>query len=175
MKVFAIDPGNIESGYCLVEYKGDKITKILESGKVENNELLYGLFRTYGMRYHDDPPQLAIELIESYGMAVGRTVFDTCIWTGRFIQRVMDKKDVSAKVEVNFITRREEKLEICKSVKANDSNIRRQLIDLYAQHDFQNGKGTKRDKDFFYGFKADMWAAFAVAHTFVKKKGGKNG
>lgn len=167
MKVFAIDPGNIESGYCLVESKGDKITKILKAEKVENEELL----EMISTIYMEDNPKFAIELIESYGMAVGRSVFDTCIWTGRFIQAAEDAD--YKKVEVNFITRREEKLEICKSVKANDSNIRRQLIDLYAQHDFKNGKGTKARKDFFYGFKADMWAAFAVAHTYVKKKGEK--
>lgn len=169
MKVLAIDPGNIESGYCLVESKGDKITKILYAEKVKNEDLL-GMIETI---YINDNPKFVIELIESYGMAVGRSVFDTCIWTGRFIQMANDAN--YQKVDVNFIVRREEKLEICKSVKANDSNIRRQLIDLYAKHDFKNGKGTKKNPDFFYGFRADMWAAFAVAHTFVKKKGGKNG
>lgn len=153
MKLFAIDPGNVQSAFVVV----DENYTIYYKEKSENRIVLEWM---QGFR----PDRVVIEKIASYGMAVGREVFDTCIWIGRFTQAA-----IALGIPVEYIFRSEEKLTICHSPKAGDTNIRRALIDRFAKHDLKNGKGTKKTPDFFYGFKADMWAAFAVAVTYLDK------
>lgn len=151
MTVLAIDPGNTQSAYCFVE-----IETLAPGffGKVDNHELL-GVLSSF---VYD---AIVIERVASYGMAVGRDVFETCEWVGRFTQAALP-------LRADYIYRKDEKLHICGNPKANDSNIRRALIDRFARHDFKQGKGTKARPDFFYGFHADVWAAYAVGITYIE-------
>jgi len=106
--------------------------------------------------------QLAIESIASYGMAVGAEVFETCVWSGRFIQRWADfcESDVS----VIRVYRRDVKLHLCGSARAKDANVRQALIDRYGP-----GKakaiGLKASPGPLYGISSHAWAALAVAVT----------
>lgn len=55
--ILAIDPGNIKSGYVVVEHDGEEIRRVLEAGKKGNNELLPMLERKlYGNGHADIPP-----------------------------------------------------------------------------------------------------------------------
>lgn len=78
--------------------------------------------------------KVIIEMIASYGMAVGKEVFDTCVWIGRFKQ-IAESQDI----EVECIYRKDEKINLCNSMKAKDSNIRQALIDRFGV------VGTKRN------------------------------
>lgn len=157
-RMFAIDPGNIESAYCVVD--ADTL-RPLEFGKVGNDELL-GMVRNFELP-GETPEIVVIERVASYGMIVGRDVFETCEWLGRFTEAALVRE-----VPVAYVYRRDEKLHICGDSRAKDANIQRALIDRFAQHDLKRGKGTKKNPDWFYGFAADVWAAYAVAVTYIE-------
>lgn len=148
MKILAIDPGNIKSAYCLIDTNTYKPSSF---GKQDNNWLL-GFMNTQGALFD----KVIIEMIASYGMPVGKEVFDTCVWIGRFKQ-IAESQDL----EVEYIYRKDEKMNICHSMKAKDSNIRQALIDRFGE------VGTKKNPGWFYGFKADIWQAYAVGVTYL--------
>lgn len=156
MRILAIDPGNEYSAYCVI----NEGLVPLSFGKVKNRELQEIIKE---MTFQDDD-RAAIEMIASYGMAVGREVFDTC----RFIGRLEEQLSRRLFHHPELVYRRQEKLHICCDSRAKDANIRRSLIDRFAKHDLKNGKGTKANPDWFYGFSKDVWAAYAVAITYAE-------
>lgn len=158
MNILAIDPGNKQSAYAVIEMPE---FKLLDFGKIENEKLLENLeYWFYTDSFID---AIAIEMIASYGMSVGKDIFETCVWIGRFVQALQGE-------DITYIYRKEEKMTLCGNTKAKDSNIRQALIDRYAKHDYKNGKGTKANKDVFYGVSADVWQAIAVGVTYWEGK-----
>jgi hypothetical protein len=97
-------------------------------------------------------PILAIEQIASYGMPVGFEIFETAVWSGRFMQACEHSKIVR-------IPRKEVCLHLCGSPRAKDGNIRQALIDRLG------APGTKKHPGPTYGVCKDEWSAVAVAVT----------
>jgi hypothetical protein len=48
-------------------------------------------------------------------------------------------------------------------MKAKDSNIRQSLIDRFGV------VGVKNNQGWFYGFKSDIWSAYAVGCTYLDR------
>jgi len=104
---------------------------------------------------------MAIEMIASYGMAVGATVFETCVWIGRFID-AFTQLDTNREDLYTRLTRAQVKVALCKQTKGvNDSVIRQRLIDLWG------APGTKKNPGPTYGIKSDAWAALGVATAWM--------
>lgn len=142
MQLLAIDPGTTESAY--LQWDG---TNIGCKGIIRNEILI--------AEFHHWPSgePLAIEMVASYGMPVGREVFETCVWIGRFMQSYKQNLGISA----DLIYRRDVKLHHCGNARAKDANIRKALIDRFGH------PGTKANPGITYGVKSHLWAAFALA------------
>jgi len=159
MRILAIDPGNEESGYAVID---PATYKPIEVGKILNEDLIDRLIGWIDPDVGESPiDRVSIEMIKSYGMPVGATVFETCVWIGRFAQVVEDFKTHATPCEL--IYRGDVKLHHCHTSKAKDSNITQALIDRFASGVPNHGKGSKANPGWFHGFKADIWAAYALA------------
>ena len=150
--ILAIDPGNIESAYCLI----DDDYKPIKFGKIYNQELLELLNGITSEK-------VVIEMISSYGMAVGKSIFDTIFWIGRFYE----VSDHWSKCYLMY--RKDVKMNLCNTMRAKDANIIQALIDRFAYGVPNRGKGYKKSPGYFYGFKADIWQAYALGVSYLDK------
>ena len=161
VRLLSIDPGTTHSAYVLLDSLENTV---LEKGIVNNHVMLEALSK----RYWAD--RCVVEMVASYGMAVGKDVFETVVWIGRFIERWNTNMSVSHPAERLY--RKEVKLHLCNSLRANDSNIRQALLDLYPATG--GGKtpqvGTKSQPGPLYGFKRDLYAALGVAVTYLEAR-----
>ena len=152
--ILAIDPGNELTAWVLMDVES---YRPLSSGKEVNDTVLT---RVACMEYDS----LAIEMVASYGMPVGVTVFDTCVTIGRVIQ-IADQKNVPWE----RIYRRDVKRNLCGVVTAKDSNVIQALADRFAPGAPNRGKGTKGTPGWFFGFKSDIWQAYALGVTWIDR------
>ena len=151
--IFAIDPGNTESAFCVYYHENHEVA---DYGKLENEKL-----RQILMVAHEGY-QFRIEMIASYGMPVGKDVFETCKWIGRFEEIILSKG-----AELRLVYRKDVKMHLCNSTRAKDGNVRQAIIDLFPASG--GGKtpqiGTKKEPGPLYGISNDVWAALGVALT----------
>lgn len=140
----AIDPGPTQSAYLRMNEDG------IHGHGISGNATLLSYIE------HQQLP-VVIEGIESFGMAVGKDVFETVFLSGRFAEAAPD---------FVRIYRKQVKMHLCKSMRAKDANIRQALIDRYGP-----GKdaaiGKKATPGPLYGVKSHIWSALAVAVTYI--------
>jgi hypothetical protein len=149
--ILAIDPGTTQSAWCVFDG-----SKVVDCDTQENSVVLQKLRMGFAKDYKP-----AIEMIASYGMPVGKEVFETCLWIGRFIEACSEREPV-------LIYRKDVKLHLCQSTRAKDPNVRQALIDRFEP--LGGGKvpqiGTAKKPGPLYGVSSHVWAALAVAVTF---------
>ena len=185
MKYLAVDPGTTESAYCgmnddyslrsAAKVPNDKLLQLISLGGYDALVIECMEARTLNVKKPDpdgkpQPPQ-----------KVGDETYETCIWIGRFMEAAYRRN-----MSVHRVYRSEERRTLVPSKqnklpplpapvpKSIDAQVRMALIRRFARHDRKNGKGRKNCPDVFYGFKTDMWNAFAVGvvHLDKVKRGG---
>jgi len=159
--VLAIDPGPEQSAFVLYRSSASD-AYVIDHGKGDNPVVLRMLAGSFSAFMAD---ALVIEQIASYGMPVGREVFDTVHWAGRFYQKAQDE----GWTRLYQLPRLTVKLHLCQSPRATDATIRQALIDRFGGSK-AHAVGTKNKPGPLYGLKADGWAALALAVTFADQE-----
>lgn len=158
--ILAIDPGTTESGWVL--FDGERVQ---DCGVLPNADMLRAIEAGIGILAM--PERIAIEMVASYGMPVGREVFETCVWIGRFQQAWHSPDDVL------LVYRKDVKLHLCGTTKAKDPNVRQAIIDLFPPTGGGAVRqiGTKAAPGPLYGVSSHAWPALGVALTAQQRLG----
>jgi len=168
-RIIAIDPGPVQSAWLIYDTCEQRPTGF----RIDDNEQVLSIcnhFATLRLVAKDAvnshiPAVLAVEMVACYGMPVGKDVFDTCVWIGRFVQAWGS--------DFEYVYRRDVKLYLCNSMRAKDGNIRQSLIDRFGGSK-QKAIGLKASPGPLYGIKKDIWSALAIAITQTDKIGRGN-
>jgi hypothetical protein len=153
MRVLAIDPGPEVSGLVILEDE-----KIVHAEVTSTQDVLTLIEQSCV----GDVDLIACEMIASYGMAVGKEVFDTCVWIGRLEQAA---HQISIPFEKIF--RKTVVMHHCNSPRGTDANIRMALIDRLGPQGKKTAPGPT------YGVSSHAWAALAVGLYAVDFHSGK--
>lgn len=158
MRILALDPGPAQTGWVVFSDGA-----VQSSGVLSNHDMLerVGNYSMWAMTLSCQAATLAIEMIASYGMPVGREVFETCVWIGRFKQAWHEPE------AVRLVYRKDVKLHLCGSPRAKDGNVRQALIDLFPA---TGGGATpqigiKSKPGPLFGISTHAWPALGVAIT----------
>ena len=161
MNIIAIDPGNRESAFVI--YRPETM-QIVEFGK-RDNEILVPFLKGWSCI---DDTFLAVEMIKSFGNAMGDEVLETCVWIGRFIEAWNNEFYVK-------INRKTIVSVLCHNSRAGDSAVRQAVIDRFREafgyDSSRKAIGNKKNPGRLYGVSADVWSALAVALVFAEMKG----
>jgi hypothetical protein len=149
--VVGMDPGS-EMSACVA---WDAVQRRILQAEHTDNETLIERFR----RMKPTSAVLVVEQIESFGMAVGKTTFETVDWGGRF--REAWYPNIAHRLPRSAI-----KLHLCHSRRSTDSEIRQAIIDRFGGTKAA-AFGTKKQPGPLYECTGHKMAALAVALTWA--------
>ena len=158
MIVIGVDPGPTQSAFVVFDGK-----RVIEHD-ISLNKALRDYLDQAISRISTIPNAIVFEQVESFGMAVGRDVFETVLQTGRMFQ-------VVERVAV-LMPRRVVKLHLCHSMRAKDSNIRQAIIDRFGGSKAA-AIGLKKTPGPLYGVRSHEWSALAIALTYFDQHEGE--
>lgn len=147
--IVALDPGTYESAWAVYDPTAGKL---IAAGQGLNRQIVSMLKAPAPDRV------LVIEMLKSYGNALGDTVLETCVWIGRFIE-AWGRPAVR-------LPRKTIVTQLCMNPRANDTHVRAELINRFGRTR-EKAIGTKAAPGPLYGVAGDMWSALAVAVVYT--------
>lgn len=148
MIIHGIDPGSEKSALVTIQTEP---FEIINKKIASNDDILYELGKLRHMRFFTKANEtvLAVEFMQSYGMPVGRSVFLTAMWSGRFVEAWGGEYALHLRTKIKTC--------IAGRAQAKDSDVSRGLKMRFGE------VGTKKNPGPLYGIKTHLWAALAVA------------
>ena len=174
MIYIGIDPGPVRS--AAVSYQRPVILGCGIGNRLllDNHDMLEWLAEAQWV-FPGDPAKIVIEEILVYmtkgQQAVGRSLTDTILWSGRFWQAIAERRVrcPNTPLSVLFVPRKTACAHLCGTPKAGDKGIRAALIDRFgpptSKELVPGRKKVKVIPGHTYGIAGDMWAALALAVT----------
>ena len=141
MKILGIDPGSEES--ALFGWDNEKEELFCDARKVGNDKV----FNYYKHNFD----VVVCEMIASYGMPVGKSIFNTCVWIGRFWQ--------ASPIPFETVLVKKIRAHHCGNARAKDGNVIQALKDRFEP----DLKPRQRPKGLFKGVSRDVWQAASTA------------
>lgn len=135
--IFSVDPGSAQSAYVFFDPAKQRI---IDMGILPNDDML--------KQIKIGTPRMtvfAIERVASFGFSVGKEIFATCEWTGRFIQAAAHHP-----VTIFPIYRKQVVVAVTGKSTNGDKEVRAAMIARYGK---ENLDGCVRD----------LWSALAIA------------
>lgn len=146
--ILGIDPGSEKSAIVVINTD----LTIIWSKEIDNDTMRDVITRTI-LSKNPGSVTVAIETIQSFGMAVANSVFVTARWAGRFEERA-----VSVGAHVELIGRRTVKHALLGNVAGGDKGIIEALRREYSKRDLS-----------LEGIASHRWSALAVAVCCAKR------
>jgi hypothetical protein len=163
MIILSLDPGSEKTAFVLYD-SHRTLDPISEKGILENAAMLARITDWAHCKVlgDDAPDVLAIEQVACYGMKVGKTIFDTVFWSGRFAQ-AWGETFVQ-------IPRDAVKLKLCgmRGARIKDKHIRAALIEKFGGK--AKAIGNKKSPGALFGCATHNWSALAVAVCHIENQ-----
>ena len=162
----AIDPGSQQSGVVIVR---ESDAHVLHKAIMNNGDVIPNCISMVSGRNCQGNYEFVVEMPMSYGMPVGREVFQTMFWIGRFCEQLSN-----CGVVLRYLGRKAIVATLCGDSKGTDSNVRRGVIECYPATGggSEPAVGTKKQPGPLYGISGDMWSALALAVVSLKRGSG---
>jgi hypothetical protein len=161
MKIIAIDPGTDKSAFVSWDTEKDDFVKTdnkYRMGLVSNQDFYDNAINLIQKVW---PKLIAFEMVQSYGLTVGRSTFQTVLFVGRMTERfrlTYAHGGLTPYFTIKYYGRPTIKAQIGGR---NDAQVRASLRMRY-------GEAKKGEK--LYGVKKDIWSALALAAALTERE-----